>query len=141
MRHGHPDVTSIVPLAQRSSERTVSNSYCVIERMDTWAALLTTLFATSGSAIALGIYVAVTGRTPRVHWLATQAQTGTRVRAQGFGLILIGGVLLLSAFAVELGSHSSERAYWVLVVWVALIGGLIGVRYMVGGSRRPTGNP
>jgi hypothetical protein len=103
--------------------------------------LLIILFTASCAVIVLGMYVVVTGRTPRVLWRAPQPEIQARDRAQGTGMVLIGVVLLLSALAVNFGSHSPVRAYWVLVVWVALIAGLLGVRYMVDRSRRPASRP
>jgi hypothetical protein len=109
---------------------------CVIENMQLPPVLLMVLFVVSSAVIDLGIYVATTGRTPNVPWRPSQSESQARVRAQGTGVVLIGAVLLLSALAVNFGSSSPVRAYWVLAVWVALIGGLLGIRYMID-SRKP----
>lgn len=98
--------------------------------------LVTIFFAASCAVIALGTYVVTTGRTPRLPWRPFQFETQARVRAQGAGTILIGAVLLLSALAVNFGSNSPVRSYWILAVWIALIGGLLGVRFMIDRSGR-----
>jgi hypothetical protein len=109
--------------------------------MDVPPYLLMILFAASCAAIVLGMFVAVTGRTPRVLWRPPHAERPARSRKQATGVVLIGTLLLISTLAVNFGSHSPVRAYWVLVVWVALIGGLLGVRYMVDRSGRPASRP
>lgn len=109
--------------------------------MDVPPYLLMILLAASCAAIVLGMYVALTGRTPRVLWRPPQAERPSRTRKQGTGVVLIGSLLLISTLAVNFGSHSPVRAYWVLVVWVALIGALLGVRYMVDRSGRPAARP
>ena len=103
--------------------------------------LLIILFAASCAVILFGMYVVVSGRTPQVLWRPRQPMIEARVRAQGTGMVLIGVVLLLSALAVNFGSHSPVAAYWVLVVWVALIAGLLGVRYMIDRSGRQASRP
>src|SRR5258708_36368952 len=118
----HPASTAphgVAMIVLPGADSIISEGRYVIEDMDAWSALLITLIAASSAAIATGTYVVVSGRTPRVPWCPTQAQARTRARAQGAGLVLIGGVLLLSALAVAFGSHSSVRAYWILEVWVA----------------------
>jgi len=106
--------------------------------MDAWAYMVMTLYAVSGAAIVLGAYVALSGRIPRTVWRKASPEPRSRTRAQGSGMVLIGGLLLLSTVAVDLGTHSLVRPYWVLLVWVALLGALIGIRYMTGRSQRAT---
>jgi hypothetical protein len=106
--------------------------------MDAWGYMVMTLYAVSGATIVLGAYVAFTGRIPRTVWRKAAGQPRTQTRAQGSGMVLIGGLLLLSTVAVDLGSHSLVRPYWVLLVWVALLGALLGIRYMTGRSQRAT---
>lgn len=104
--------------------------------MDAWAYMVMTLYAISGAAIVLGAYVAFSGRIPRTVWRKASTEARTRTRAQGTGMVLVGGLLLISTFAVDLGSHSLVRPYWVLLVWVGLLGALLGIRYMTGRSQR-----
>lgn len=109
--------------------------------MEVPSGLLIALFAASCAVIALGMFVVATGRTPNLPGRPSRPESQARVRAQGTGIVLIGVVLLLSALAVNFGSHSPVRAYWVLAVWVALIGGLLGVRYMIDRNGRPAPRP
>lgn len=58
--------------------------------------------------------------------------TRTRTRVEGFGLLLIGLFILADALAADLGRRSSVPQDWILLVWVLLAAGLIGIRYIAG---------
>jgi hypothetical protein len=56
----------------------------------------------------------------------------TRTRMEGTGLLLIGLFILADALAADLGRRSSVPQDWILLVWVLLAAGLIGLRYLAG---------
>jgi hypothetical protein len=49
---------------------------------------------------------------------------------EGTGLLLIGAFILADALAADLGRRSSVPQDWILLVWVLLAAGLVGVRYI-----------
>ncbi len=104
--------------------------------MDAWAYMVMSLYAVSGAAIVLGLYVVLSGRIPRTLRRRASVVPEARTRVEGAGMVLVGGLLLLSTIAVDLGRHSLVRPYWALLVWVGLLGGLLGIRYMTGRSQR-----
>ena len=65
-----------------------------------------------------------------------------RTRMEGTGLLLIGVFILADALAADLGRHSAVPQDWILLVWVLLAAGLIGIRFLAGrvgtGSGKPT---
>jgi hypothetical protein len=56
----------------------------------------------------------------------------TRTRMEGIGLLLIGAFILTDALAADLGRRSEVPQDWILLVWVLLAAGLIGIRYIAG---------
>ena len=80
------------------------------------------------------------GRVPR--FLRRGDKPGkTQVRMEGLGLLLIGCFILADALAADLGRRSAVPQDWILLVWVLLAAGLIGIRFMVGRdakSQKPT---
>jgi multisubunit Na+/H+ antiporter MnhG subunit len=56
----------------------------------------------------------------------------TRARMEGIGLLLIGAFILTDALAADLGRRSEVPQDWILLVWVLLAAGLIGIRYIAG---------
>jgi uncharacterized sodium:solute symporter family permease YidK len=56
----------------------------------------------------------------------------TRTRMEGVGLLLIGLFILADALAADLGRRSAVPQDWILLVWIALAAGLIGIRYLAG---------
>lgn len=81
------------------------------------------------------------GRVPK--FLRRGEDSGkTRTRIEGGGLLLIGAFILSDALAADLGRRSEVPQDWILLVWVLLAGGLIGIRYLAGrtdhDSRKPT---
>jgi hypothetical protein len=60
--------------------------------------------------------------------------TRTRTRMEGIGLLLIGLFILADALAADLGRRSAVPQDWILLVWVLLAAGLIGIRYIAGRS-------
>ena len=64
-----------------------------------------------------------------------------RTRMEGTGLLLIGLFILTDALAADLGRRSAVPQDWILLVWVLLAAGLIGIRFLagrVGSSGKPT---
>jgi hypothetical protein len=55
-----------------------------------------------------------------------------RTRMEGIGLLLIGAFILADALAADLGRRSAVPQDWILLVWVLLAAGLIGIRYIAG---------
>lgn len=105
-----------------------------MEGMDAWPVLVMSLYALSAAALMLGGYVALSGRLPRIIWRNAARTPAAGTRAQGAGLLLIAGLVLTSTVAIDLGQHSLVRPYWVLLVWVGLLGGLLGIRYLTAPS-------
>ena len=71
------------------------------------------------------------GKAPR--FLRRSADAGkTQTRMEGVGLLLIGCFILADALAADLGRRSAVPQDWILLVWVLLAAGLIGVRYLAG---------
>jgi hypothetical protein len=69
------------------------------------------------------------GKVPR--FLRSGLDPGrTRTRMEGAGLLLIGLFILADALAADFGRRSAVPQDWILLVWVLLAGGLIGIRYM-----------
>jgi hypothetical protein len=65
----------------------------------------------------------------------------TRTRMEGGGLLLIGAFILTDALAADLGRRSEVPQDWILLVWVLLAGGLIGIRYLAGRSDSGSSKP
>jgi hypothetical protein len=55
---------------------------------------------------------------------------------------LIGAFIFVDALAADLGRRSEVPQDWILLVWVLLAAGLIGLRYLAGrpdaNSQKPT---
>ncbi len=80
------------------------------------------------------------GKVPR--FLRRGADPGkTRTRMEGGGLLLIGAFILTDALAADLGRRSEVPQDWILLVWVLLAGGLIGIRYLAGRTESDSGKP
>lgn len=58
--------------------------------------------------------------------------TKMQTRMEGVGLLLIGLFILADALAADLGRRSAVPQDWILLVWVLLAAGLIGVRFLAG---------
>jgi hypothetical protein len=71
------------------------------------------------------------GKLPRFLRRGADASK-TRIRMEGIGLLLIGAFILTDALAADLGRRSEVPQDWILLVWVLLAAGLIGIRYMAG---------
>ncbi len=73
------------------------------------------------------------GRVPR--FLRRGPDPGkTHTRMEGIGLLLIGVFIFADALAADLGRRSAVPQDWILLVWVLLAAGLIGIRYLAGGD-------
>jgi len=104
------------------------------------------LMLLSGSVIVLAYVAAAAviipavsmigfGKIPR--FLRRGADTSkTRTRMEGIGLLLIGAFILADALAADLGRRSEVPQDWILLVWVLLAAGLIGIRYIAGRAER-----
>jgi hypothetical protein len=102
------------------------------------------LMPLSGSVIVLAYVAAAAviipaismigfGKVPR--FLRQGADPGkARTRVEGVGLLLVGIFILADALAADLGRRSAVPQDWILLVWVLLAAGLIGVRYLAGRS-------
>ena len=96
----------------------------------------------SGSVIVLAYVAAAAVIVPAVSmigfgkvpkFLRRGADAGkTRTRIEGIGLLLIGAFILTDALAADLGRRSEVPQDWILLVWVLLAAGLIGIRYIAG---------
>ena len=71
------------------------------------------------------------GKVPR-YLRRGMASSKARTRMEGTGLLLIGAFILADALAADLGRRSTVPQDWILLVWVVLAAGLIGIRYLGG---------
>jgi hypothetical protein len=71
------------------------------------------------------------GKVPRFLRRGKDPNPG-RTRVEGGGLLLIGAFILADALAADLGRRSTVPQDWILLVWVLLAAGLIGIRYLAG---------
>jgi hypothetical protein len=67
--------------------------------------------------------------------------TRARTRMEGTGLLLIGAFILADALAADLGRRSAVPQDWILLVWVLLAAGLIGIRYIAGRADEKSKKP
>lgn len=80
------------------------------------------------------------GKVPR--FLRRGGDPGpARTRMEGVGLLLIGAFILADALAADLGRRSAVPQDWILLVWVLLAAGLIGIRYIAGKSEKTPQKP
>ena len=107
----------------------------------------------SGSVIVLAYVAAAAVIIPAISMIGFgkvprflrrgMASTRTRTRMEGIGLLLIGAFILADALAADLGRRSTVPQDWILLVWVVLAAGLIGIRYLGGRTdsspSKPTG--
>jgi multisubunit Na+/H+ antiporter MnhG subunit len=108
-------------VAARYRDVILSNSVIVLAYVVAAALILPAL-----SIIALG-------RVPAFFRRQSDA-SGTRSRIEGTGLLLIGFFILADALAADLGRRSDVPQDWILLVWIGLAAGLIGIRYLAGRS-------
>jgi hypothetical protein len=80
------------------------------------------------------------GKVPRFLRRGTDPTRG-RTRMEGTGLLLIGAFILADALAADLGRRSAVPQDWILLVWVVLAAGLIGIRYLAGRIDSTSGKP
>jgi multisubunit Na+/H+ antiporter MnhG subunit len=108
-------------VAARYRDVILSNSVIVLAYVVAAAVILPAL-----SIIGLG-------RVPS--FLRRQSETTvTATRIEGTGLLLIGLFILADALAADLGRRSDVPQDWILLVWIGLAAGLIGIRYLAGRS-------
>jgi hypothetical protein len=101
-------------------------------------------YVAAAAVIVPAISMIGLGKVPK--FLRNPADPGkARTRVEGVGLLLIGAFILADALAADLGRRSDTPQDWILLVWVTLAAGLIGVRYLAGRSDRrpqkPAGTP
>jgi multisubunit Na+/H+ antiporter MnhG subunit len=111
-------------VAARYKDVILSNSVIVLAYVVAAAVILPAL-----SMIAIGRVPAFFRRQSDV--------SGTRTRIEGIGLLLIGFFILADALAADLGRRSDVPQDWILLVWIGLAAGLIGIRYLAGRSDNP----
>ncbi|HXN02761.1 MAG TPA: hypothetical protein VN973_12880 [Candidatus Dormibacteraeota bacterium] len=80
------------------------------------------------------------GRVPKFLRRGTNPSK-TRTRMEGGGLFLIGAFILTDALAADLGRRSEVPQDWILLVWVLLAAGLIGIRLLAGRADSGAGKP
>jgi hypothetical protein len=105
----------------------------------------------SGSVIVLAYVAAAAVIIPAVTMMGFgkvprflrrgRATSPARTRVEGGGLLLIGAFILADALAADLGRRSAVPQDWILLVWVLLAAGLIGIRYLAGRVEQKTGKP
>ena len=105
----------------------------------------------SGSVIVLAYVAAAAVIIPAISMIGFgkvprflrrgMASTRTRTRMEGIGLLLIGAFILADALAADLGRRSTVPQDWILLVWVVLAAGLIGIRYLGGRTDSSPGKP
>ncbi|HEY8737313.1 MAG TPA: hypothetical protein VIO62_09740 [Candidatus Dormibacteraeota bacterium] len=109
-------------IAPRYRDVLISNSVIVLAYVVAAAVILPAF-----SMIAIG-------RVPRLLRGSSPASQ-TQTRMEGVGLLLIGFFILADALAADLGRRSEVPQDWILLVWIALAAGLIGIRYLAGRTR------
>ncbi len=108
----------------------------------------------SNSVIVLAYVVAAAVILPAISMIAigkvpllrnAVGESRSRTRMEGVGLLLIGCFILADALAADLGRRSDVPQDWILLVWIALAAGLIGIRYLAGraaaGDRKVSTEP
>jgi multisubunit Na+/H+ antiporter MnhG subunit len=98
--------------------------------------LILLAYAAAAAVILPALALIALGRVPTFMQRGA-AQNRRRTRMEGAGLLLIGLFILADVLAVDLGRRSSVPQNWILLVWVLLAAGLIGVRYLVGRASSP----
>lgn len=97
-------------------------------------------YVAAAAVIIPAVSMIAMGRLPA--FLRQSAPTSpTRARVEGGGLFLIGAFILSDALAADLGRRSSVPQDWILLVWVLLAAGLIGIRYLAGRVEKKTKKP
>jgi hypothetical protein len=97
-------------------------------------------YVAAAAVIIPAVFTIATGRAPA--FLRGGADgIPRRTRIEGAGLLLIGVFILANVLAVDMGRRSSVPQNWILLVWVLLAAGLIGIRYLAGRTNAPTKKP
>lgn len=90
-------------------------------------------YVVAAAVILPAVSMIAIGRVPAFFRRLSYA-SGTRTRIEGIGLLLIGFFILADALAADLGRRSDVPQDWILLVWIGLAAGLIGIRYLAGRS-------
>lgn len=93
-------------------------------------------YVAAAAAIVPAVTMIAFGKVPKF-LRSGDTPSKARMRMEGIGLLLIGLFILADALAADLGRRSSVPQDWILLVWVLLAAGLIGIRYMAGRSSTP----
>ena len=93
-------------------------------------------YVAAAAAIIPAVTMIAFGKVPKF-LRSGDKPSKTRLRMEGIGLLLIGLFILADALAADLGRRSSVPQDWILLVWVLLAAGLIGIRYMAGRTSTP----
>ena len=94
-------------------------------------------YVASAAVIIPAVSMIGFGRVPR--FLRRGPDPGKmHTRLEGIGLLLIGTFIFADALAADLGRRSEVPQDWILLVWVLLAAGLIGIRFLSG---RPDATP
>lgn len=102
--------------------------------------LIVLAYAAAVAVILPALVMIALGRAPGFLQRGAAANR-RRTRMEGAGLLLIGLFILADVLAVDLGRRSSVPQNWILLVWLLLAAGLIGIRYLVGRATSPTNKP
>lgn len=86
-------------------------------------------YVAAAAVIVPAISMIGLGKVPKFLRHGVDPDAG-RTRMEGVGLLLIGLFILADALAADLGRRSSVPQDWILLVWVLLAAGLVGVRYI-----------
>ena len=97
-------------------------------------------YLAAAAVILPALWMVASGRVPA--FLRGRSESNARrTRMEGLGLLLIGLFILADALAADLGRRSSVPQDWVLLAWIGLAAGLIGIRYLAGRSGLAGGKP
>ena len=110
-----------------------SRSRCDIQVVLLSGSVIVLAYVAAAAVIIPAVSMIGFGKVPK--FLRRNPDPGkTRTRIEGTGLLLIGMFILADALAADIGRRSSVPQDWILLVWVLLAAGLIGLRYLAGRS-------
>ena len=94
--------------------------------------VLVLAYVVAAAVVVPAVALLAFGRLPSFLQGRSAPSSQTRTRMEAIGLLLIGCFILADALAADLGRRSTVPQDWVLLVWIALAAGLIGIRYLAG---------
>src|ERR1700738_1919407 len=120
-----------VGVGRRQVQVQTSSSRCDIQVVLLSGSVIVLAYVAAAAVIIPAVSMIGFGKVPK--FLRRRAAPGkTRTRMEGTGLLLIGMFILADALAADLGRRSSVPQDWILLVWVLLAAGLIGLRHPAG---------